>query len=124
MTDLPTYPLTVDGVTAACRYLDLESWEIAEIATDAGVEGVPGNECACILAVLFGLLIPDAEEVFVEAWSVRVKGTIRDDIGFDVPAVVSCDLPPGCTDLIADFDALRYPALIAKPITVEEVDAA
>ena len=113
MTDLPTYPLTVEGVTAAVRSLDYDSWEIAQRLEDAGVKGIPGNECACPIARHLQLLLPGAE-VFVEAEVVRVSGTERGAFGFDLPLTASVTLPDGAQDFVQEFDRGEYPELIEE----------
>jgi len=114
MTDLPTYPLTVDGITAVVRTLDHESWELAERLSSAGVKGIPGNECACPIARHLQLLLPPGAEVFVEAEIVRVNGTERDSSGCDLPVTVSVSLPDGAQDLVQEFDRGEWPELIEK----------
>lgn len=108
---MTAYPLTVEGLSAACRSLDLESWEIADIARAKGIKGTPGNECRCLLAALFMALIPGASLVYVEAEFVRVEGYMRDEFGFDWPVVLTAQLPDGAQDLIQEFDRGEHPDL-------------
>lgn len=114
MTDLPRFDLSPEGVTAALRTLDVESWEIAEKLTAAGVKGTPMNECQCALAVYIGCLIPTAANVYVEAENVRVEGCMTDEFGFDWPVVLTTPLPDGAQDFITEFDKGEYPDLIEE----------
>lgn len=112
---MTSYDLSPEGVTAALRTLDAESWEIAEKLTAAGVKGTPMNECKCALAVYIGLLIPDAEAVHVEAEWVRVEGWQRGEHGLDgEPYAQTLRLPGGAQDFVQDFDARHYPELIEE----------
>lgn len=115
MTDeTATFPLTPDGVTAALRTLDVESWEIADRLKAAGIKGWPMNECACALAVHLKAVLPDAATVYVEADSVRIDGYLRDEYGFDWPVFLSNNLPDGAIDFVQEFDKGEYPDLIEE----------
>jgi hypothetical protein len=106
-----TYDLSPEGITAALRTLDAESWEISEKLRAAGVKGTRSNECLCALAVHIGQLIPAATKVYVEVEQVRVEGDMRDEYGFDWPVVLTSRLPDGAQDFIGDFDRGAYPYL-------------
>lgn len=126
MTEMghPTYPLTPEGVTAVMRSLDLESWELADLLRARGVKGVIGNECACVLAVLLHLMLPDAEAIKVGRDDVYITGlTPPDEFGFTWPVVLSVDTPPGFADLVEEFDAGLHPDLVLA-LPVFEEDAA
>ena len=111
----PTFPLTPDGVTAALRTLDVESWEIAEKLEAAGIKGTPMDECRCALAAYLYRLIPEAERVHVEAEDVRVIGWIPGEFGLDGDRISRLfELPPGAQDFVQDFDKGRYPNLIKE----------
>lgn len=120
MTDLPTYPLTVEGIRRAVAWLDAaDSFDLGYRLKDAGVKGVIGNECFCPIAVRLRQLLPDALQVFVEAETVRVEGYDRDAFGFDLPVVVSVTLPDAAQDLVQEVDRGEWPELIES--TEEEV---
>lgn len=115
MSETSTYPLTPDGVTAALRTLDVESWEIADKLWSAGIKGTPMDECRCALAAYLYRLIPDAERVHVEAEDVRVIGWIPGQFGLDgVPFSQSFPLPDGAQDFVQEFDKSVYPDLIEE----------
>jgi hypothetical protein len=122
MADLPTYPLTVEGIRKAVASLDAaDSYDLAARFKDAGVKGVVGSECNCPIAVRLRQLIPGASQVFVEAETVRVEGSEHDTFGFDMPVVVSVTLPDGAQDFIQEFDRGEHPELIES---TEEVETA
>jgi hypothetical protein len=114
MTAPETFPLTPDGVTAALRTLDVESWEIADRLKALGIKGVIGNECACALAAYIRKLIPQAGTVIVEAESIRIDGYLRDEWGFDEPIFLPGALPDGAIDFVQEFDKGEYPDLIEE----------
>jgi hypothetical protein len=112
MPDLPTFPLTAEGIRDALRTLDAQPWELAKQLGAAGVKGVIGNECACPIARRIAQLVPGADVVFVEAETVRVGGYDRDTFGFDLPVTYSAQLPDGVQDFIQEFDLSEWPELI------------
>lgn len=118
MTAPETFALTPDGVTAALRTLDVESWEIAEKLKAAGIKGKPMDECRCALAAYIHTLIPTAHTIYVEAEHLRVEGRIGDEFGFDPwPVALSVAMPDGAQDFVQDFDRGEYPDLIEESET-------
>jgi hypothetical protein len=107
-----TYPLSKEGVGAALRTLDVESWEIAEKLRAAGVKGTPMDPCRCVLAMYIASLLPCGTEVSVEAEYVSFEGWTRTVDGFDERASFSRRLPDGAQDLVQEFDKGEYPDLI------------
>jgi hypothetical protein len=107
-----TFDLSPEGVTAALRTLDAESWEIAEKLRAAGVKGTPMDECKCVLAVYIASLMPEGTEVHVEAEHIWMEGWTRTVDGFDERASFSRRLPDGAQDLVQEFDKGEYPDLI------------
>jgi hypothetical protein len=115
MADQPTFQLTVEGVRAALRTLDVESEEIAEKLAAAGIKGTPMDECSCALAAYLRLAVPEADRVQVEAEDVRVEGWTVGVYGLDgEPFRQSFRLPDGAQDFVVEFDKGEYPNLIEE----------
>lgn len=119
MTDLRTYPLTGEGVTAALAELDKGgSEDVAIRLAELGFRGQRDNDCACPLANYLARVVPDAESVTVSGESAYLTGIVREEVdgGFlqswDVRFHVG--LPGAVPAFIEDFDQGLYPELIDK----------
>lgn len=112
---MTTFALTPDGVTAALRTLDVESWEIADKLRAAGIKGTPMDECRCALAAYIHRLIPVVDKVYVEAEHVGVEGWIAGEYGMDGELYrQSFRMPDGAQDFVQEFDKGEYPDLIEE----------
>jgi hypothetical protein len=118
VTDLPTYPLTVEGVEQALAELDKGGSEgVAIRLQELGIRGARGNECGCPVANYLTRAVASAETVTVSGDSVYVTGTDYEDIeGFRQPweVLFHTTLPDAVSAFVEDFDQGIYPELIEE----------
>lgn len=118
MADLPTYPLTVEGVERALAELDKGgSEDVAIRLQELGIRGVRGNDCGCPVANYLARAVAYAETVTVSGDSVYVTGTDYEDIeGFRQPwdVMFHATLPDSVSAFVEDFDQGIYPELIEE----------
>lgn len=116
MTDLPKFPLTEEGVTAALADLDKGgSEDVAIRFEELGATGRRDNASTCPVACYLKTRLPDAEYVVVEREHVYLVGIVRRIIdGFTDSADVrlSVELPDSVSAFVEDFDQGIYPQLI------------
>lgn len=114
MTDLPTYPLTANGVEMAIADLPGASEDIAECLEGLGIRGVLDNACGCPLAVYFQRVLSGASYIQVDGTDMFIRGTDIDELGIAWPYEGHPDLPSGMTAFVEDFDQGIYPELIEE----------
>jgi hypothetical protein len=115
MTDLPTYPLSEEGVTQALADLDKGgSEDIAHRFAELGIKGQVGHECACPVHAYLTRVLPDADSVNVGGTEVFVWGWLRDEFGFSYDVRFHTSLPDSVSAFIEDFDQAIYPELIEE----------
>lgn len=127
MTDLPTYPLTPEGVTEALGALDKGgSEDVAHRLAELGVTGQLDNDCACPIAAYLLKVLPGVEYVQVGGSEAFIRGEVREDVGagyiqpWDV--TFNADLPDALAAFVEDFDQGMYPELI-EPTEKVNTDA-
>lgn len=114
MANLPTYPLTVDGVEHAIAAIPGTSEDIAEWLATHDIRGVLDNACGCPLAVYFHRVLPAADYVQVDGTDVLIIGTYIDDLGLGEGFRYHPDLPGGAAWFTEDFDNNVYPELVRE----------
>lgn len=123
MADLPTYPLTPEGVSEALNALDKGgSEDVAQRLTELGITGQRGVECGCPIASYLGRVLPYVEHVAIGSDSAYICGTAYVDLGgFQQPYDVTlhANLPDSVSAFVDDFDQGIYPELIES---TEEVN--
>lgn len=114
--DLPTYPLTVEGVEQALAALDKGgSEDVAIRLQELGFRGAPDCEGACPVAQYLLTVVPGLDYALVEASDVFYQGGGIDEDGFYWSTVPwHTTLPDAVSAFVEDFDQGIYPELIEK----------
>ena len=121
--DLPTYPLTAEGVEQALAELDKGgSEDVAIRLQELGITGLRDSDCACPIANYLLRVLPGLDEATASGDSAYLKGTEYEDLhGFQQPWDVRFHVtfPDAVSAFVEDFDAGIYPELIEKTEEVE-----
>ena len=122
--DLPSFPLTPDGVTDALADLDKGgSEDVAERFEELGFKGQRDSITDDPLARYLRAVLPDAEYIQIDAGDVFVRGIYREDLGdgfinsWDV--VLHVPLPDSVEAFVEDFDAGVYEFLIDSEVNAD-----
>lgn len=117
MPDLPSFPLTPEGVAEALADLDKGgSEEVAMRFEELGFKGQRSSITEDPLARFLRAVLPDAEYIQIDAGEVFVRGVYREDLGdgfinsWDV--VFHVPLPDSVEAFVEDFDQGIYTFLI------------
>lgn len=124
MADLPSFPLTPEGVQEALADLDKGgSEDVAARLAELGITGRQDSGCACPLANYLHIVIPALESVTVESGSAYVYGITYalDDPAFPIVlGPLHITLPESVSAFVEDFDQGCFPELV---LSTEEVSA-
>lgn len=117
MADLPTYPLTTEGVEQALAALDKGgSEDVAMRLAELGIVGVRDNECGCPVAAYLSRTVDGVEGIQVGGDSAYLTGVVREvlDGGFiqSYDVRIHVDLSAAVSAFVEDFDQGIYPELI------------